>query len=292
MPKTTFHRDEEIQAVISMTGGRQLELSRPLVMGILNVSPESFSDGSRETSEQRVKFALKMETDGADIIDIGGESTRPGSNPISVDEELSRVIPVVEKLRERSSIPISIDTSKSVVAEAALKAGADIVNDISALRFSDGMADLVGRTGGPVILMHMLGTPQNMQAQPSYDNCVTEIIDFFRERIDYCVRKGIEMSRIIIDPGIGFGKRLSDNLEILSGLKQFKKLKLPILIGASRKSFISMLYPTDSSPDQRLGGSVAAAVMAVNNGADIIRAHDVSQTVEALKVFQAIKEAR
>jgi dihydropteroate synthase len=292
MPKQTLHRPEEIRRVIPLAKGRQLELSRPLVMGILNVTPDSFSDGRPygASTDEWVLDALRMETEGADIIDIGGESTRPGAEPVSEEEEQRRVLPVIKALRERSHVPVSIDTYKDKTARAALEAGADIVNDISALRFSPGMAALVAERKVPVILMHMLGTPRDMQTDPHYDDCVGEIAAFFDERIAFCARVGIDKSKLVLDPGIGFGKRLSDNIEILAGLAAFKRFGLPLLVGASRKSFIRMLHPGDAPPARRLGGSVAAAAAAVINGADIVRVHDVFETVEALKVLQAIRE--
>lgn len=291
MQKQIFVKAEEIKQVIPLAPGRQLELSRPLVMGILNVTPDSFSDGGRYGSlEKAVERALQMESEGADIIDIGGESSRPGSEPVTLEKELKRVIPVIRALKNYTKIPISVDTYKAEVARRALEAGAEIVNDISALRFDPAMVTLLAEKKVPVILMHMLGTPRDMQEDPTYKDCVAEISEFFTERVLFCAEMGIDKSKIIIDPGIGFGKRLSDNLEILSHLGEFKKLALPVMVGASRKSFIGMLNPESTSPDRRLGGSIAAAVAAVLNGADIIRVHDIAETVEALKVIQAVKD--
>ena len=269
-------------------------MSRPLVMGILNVTPDSFSDGRPEpvSVDRWADRVLKMEADGADIVDIGGESTRPGAEPVSPEEELGRVIPVIEQVRRHSQIPISIDTYRDQTALSALEAGADIVNDISALRFSPDMAGVVARKKAPVVLMHMLGTPRDMQKNPHYDDCVGEIATFFEERLDFCGRCGIDESKIILDPGIGFGKRLDDNLHILAGLGELKRLGRPLVMGASRKSFIQMLHPGERPPARRIGGSIAAAVAAVLNGVDIVRVHDVHETVEALKVLQAIKETR
>jgi dihydropteroate synthase len=203
---------------------------------------------------------------------------------------MERAIPVIQKLREQTDIPISIDTYKAMTAEAALEAGADMVNDISALRFDPDMAELIATKKVPLTLMHMLGTPRNMQKNPRYDNCVEEVARFFKERIDFCIKSGIDKSKLILDPGIGFGKRLCDNLEVLSGLRTFKQFALPLLVGVSRKSFIGMLHPVDSEAHRRLGGSLAAVVAAVINGTDIVRVHDVAETVEALKVIQAIRE--
>ena len=291
MAKQTFTRPEEVKRVLPLPGGRQLPLSRPLIMGVLNVTPDSFSDGGHFMAfPDAVKHAFRMEQEGADIIDIGGESTRPGAEPVSAEEEMERVIPVIQKLREQTDILISIDTYKAQTAKAAIEAGADMVNDISALRFDARMAEVVASRKVPLVLMHMLGTPRNMQKNPRYDNCVEEIARFFKERIDFCIKSGIDKSKLILDPGIGFGKRLCDNLEILSGLHGFRRFALPLLVGVSRKSCIGMLHPVGDPADRRLGGSLAGAVAAVINGADIVRVHDVAETVEALKVVQGIRE--
>ena len=289
MPKQTLNRPARAKPAISLADGRQLPLSRPLVMGIVNVTPDSFSDGGRfDRPVEAARHALEMERLGADIIDIGGESTRPGAEPVSADDEIKRVRPVIEAIRNSSTVPISIDTYKAATARAALDAGADMINDISALRFDPAMAGLVAETEVTLILMHMLGTPRNMQDKPHYDDCVGDIAAFFAERIGFCRRHGINPSRLILDPGIGFGKRLADNLAILANLKRFTEFGLPLLVGASRKSFINMLHPTEQPAGERLGGSIAAAVTAVANGADIVRVHDVAPTVEALRVTQAI----
>ncbi|MEW5994890.1 MAG: dihydropteroate synthase [Candidatus Zixiibacteriota bacterium] len=278
--------------VLGLPGGRRLTLERPLVMGVLNVTPDSFSDGGRYVdTEDAVARAREMIAQGADIIDIGGESSRPGAEPVSGEEEQRRVIPVIELLRRETDVPISIDTYKSATARAAIDAGADMVNDISALRFDGDMVTLAAQTGVPVVLMHMLGTPRDMQDNPCYENCVEEIAAFFAERIAYCENGGIERRQIILDPGIGFGKRVSDNLEILARLPRFTQFDLPLLVGASRKSFIGKVHSAGTSADRRLGGSIAAAVAAVLSGADIVRVHDVAETVEALRVLQAIRES-
>ena len=293
MQKQTLIKPEEIKRVIPLAPGRQFNLSRPLIMGILNVTPDSFSDGGLYTTvDKAVEHALAMEADGADIIDVGGESTRPGSESVPEHDELTRVIPVVKALKNRLRVPLSIDTCKSEVALAVLDEGADIVNDISALRQDPAMAAALADKKAPVILMHMLGTPRNMQAKPEYEDCVEEIYEFLEERVAFAVAAGIDKSKIIIDPGIGFGKRLSDNIEILGNIARFRELNLPVLIGASRKSFIGMLHPESKFPEKRLGGSIAAAVAAILNGADIVRVHDVPETVEALKVIQALKETK
>ena len=284
-------RPEEIKRVIALSDGRQLALSRPLIMGILNVTPDSFSDGGKfATTGTAVEQALRMIEEGADIIDIGGESSRPGAEPVDAEEEQNRILPVVRQLRKQGKVPISVDTYKAATAEAALGEGADIVNDISALRFDPNLAGLVAKSRAPVILMHMLGSPRTMQENPSYNDCVAEIKEFFEVRIKFATNAGIDKSKIIIDPGIGFGKRLSDNLDILAGLREFKSFSLPVMIGVSRKRFIGMLHHAGGPADRRLGGSISAAVAAVINGADIVRVHDVAETVEALKVVQAIRE--
>jgi dihydropteroate synthase len=287
--KRILSKPEEIKRVIPLSGSRELPLSRPLVMGILNVTPDSFSDGGQfESVDSAVAHGLAMIEQGADIIDVGGESSRPGAEPVDLQEELRRVVPVIERLRRETSIPISVDTRRAETARVALDVGADMVNDISALRQDPDMADLVAERKVPVILMHMQGTPGDMQKNPSYGDCVSEIAAFFDERIAFARKRGINKEKLIIDPGIGFGKRLSDNVALLAHLDTFRKFNLPILVGVSRKSFIGMLNPATQDLQQRLGGSIAAAVAAVINGADIVRVHDVGQTVEALKVIQAI----
>ncbi len=291
MPKQTYVKKEEIKQVITSSNGTQLSLSRPLIMGILNYTPDSFSDGGQYNSiENAVDRVLQMESEGADIIDIGGESSRPGAVPVSVSDELERIIPLISALRKQTDIPISVDTYKSEVAQKAVDVGADMINDISAFRNSPNMAKVVAKNNLPIVIMHMLGTPQNMQENPSYNSVNDEIISFFKERIEFAVSSGVEKSKLILDPGIGFGKRLSDNLEILADLEQYKQFNLPILIGTSRKSFINMIHPTDEDASARIGGSIASAVVAVANGANIIRVHDVTETVEALKVLQAVME--
>ncbi len=256
------------------------------IMGILNVTPDSFSDGGQFSSiGEAVGCAIRMAEEGADMIDIGGESTRPGSAPITIEEELSRVIPVIEGLVKIINVPISIDTSKPEVAKAALDAGASMINDVTGLA-DDRMIKLAVERNVPVIIMHMSGTPDNMQDEPIYDDVVFDIIDFFRQRIAKAMDQGISKDNIIIDPGIGFGKTLDHNLLILKRLSEFKMLGLPILVGASRKSFIGKLQGTDE--DERLEGSVAAAVISAMNGADIIRVHDVKETKLALLIGDAI----
>jgi dihydropteroate synthase len=278
-------------SVVSITcpSGRQFDLRHPVVMGILNVTPDSFSDGGDFASvDAAVKRAKEMIAEGAAIIDIGGESSRPGADPVEADEEIKRVVPVISAIRKQSDIPISIDTYKSATAKAALDAGADIVNDISALRFDPAMAELVSSTKAPLVLMHMLGDPRTMQENPHYDDPVREINQFFDERIKFATSHGINREKLILDPGLGFGKRPIDNVAILSRLKEFHGHGLPLLVGASRKSFIGVLDP-GGAVDRRLGGSIAAAMWAAINGASIIRVHDVRETVQALKVLKAVK---
>ncbi len=278
---------------ILLADGRELSLAKPLVMGVLNVTPDSFSDGGQfESPKKAIDRALEIEQQGADMIDVGGESSRPGADPVSLDVELGRVVPVIEAIRHETKISISVDTYKAEVAKAAIEAGADVINDISALRFDPKMADLASEREVPVILMHMLGTPKDMQQNPKYVDCVSEIILFFRERLEFCEARGIERNRLIIDPGIGFGKRLEDNLSILAQIDHLKQMDLPLLIGASRKSFIEMLCPGDNKATDRLGGSIAAAAVAILGGADIIRVHDVRETVEAMGLIEAVKESR
>lgn len=258
-------------------------------MGILNVTPDSFSDGGRSaTVDGAVARALRMIEDGAAIIDIGGESTRPGAETVALEEELRRVIPVVTALRARTDALISVDTYKARVAEAALDAGADMINDISAGRFDSAMTPLIADRECAFIMMHMQGTPRDMQRAPAYADVVTDVRDFFVERLAASDADGIDRARLVIDPGIGFGKTLAHNLALLCHVGDLTALGAPVLIGASRKSFISNIYDRDSAPDQRLGGSLAAALMAVNGGARIIRAHDVRETVEALAVWRAL----
>lgn len=278
---------------LSLSASRVLSFDRPLVMGVLNVTPDSFSDGGAYLSqEQAVTHALRMISEGADIIDVGGESSRPGAAPVSAEEELARTVPIISGLRRVTSVPISIDTTKSAVASEALRAGADLINDISALRFDPSMATLVAQSGAPVVLMHMQGTPRDMQQDPHYDDCVAEICRFFEERIEFCRAAGISEDRLILDPGIGFGKRVKDNLDILGRLAEFTRFGRPLLVGASRKSFIAGVHTASGIPAERVGGSLAAALVAVMHGANIVRVHDVAATVEALRLLQAIQGVR
>jgi dihydropteroate synthase len=263
---------------------------RTLIMGIVNVTPDSFSDsGAFFDPEAAIGQALLMAHEGADILDIGGESTRPGAQPVPLDEELRRVIPVIRAVRQAlPQMPISIDTYKARVAEAALAAGATLVNDVSALRFDPQMASLVAEADVPVILMHMKGAPQTMQNAPSYTDVVREITEFLRERIAFAQAAGIAIEKIIVDPGIGFGKRPQDNTEILRRLHELKALGRPILLGTSRKSFLGAI--TRRPVTERLEETIASCVIGALRGADIVRVHDVGPVKHALQVADAIKE--
>lgn len=258
-------------------------------MGVVNVTPDSFSDGGLYfQKDSAIKHALKLIDDGADIIDIGGESTRPWSLPVDAEEEIRRTIPVIEELAKKTKIPISIDTYKAEVAKRALDAGASIVNDISALRFDPEMASVIAEYGAPVILMHIKGTPQNMQVSPFYDALIPEIKDYLKESILLCRKAGISEDKIIIDPGIGFGKTVEHNLEILANLREFSFLGKPIAIGVSRKSFIGKLLG-DVPPSERLEGTASAVAIAVFNGANIVRVHDVWEMSRVVKIADALK---
>ncbi|MBN1931175.1 MAG: dihydropteroate synthase [Desulfobacterales bacterium] len=265
-------------------------------MGILNVTPDSFSDGGKYFSPHAaVDRGLRLFEEGADIIDIGGESTRPFSECVSADEEIRRVEPVISKLAKRVSVPISIDTSKAFVAKRALEAGASIINDIGALRLDPYMADVVAESGVPVILMHMRGIPKTMQISPLYDDLISEIKLFLRDSIDGAVRKGISKSKIIIDPGIGFGKTVGQNLLIIKHLHELKPLDAPILIGPSRKSFIrkilqdEIIKKTPNIIDPIEVGTQAAIAVSVLQGAHIVRVHEVMHARTTLKIIDAIK---
>jgi dihydropteroate synthase len=262
------------------------------VMGILNVTPDSFSDGGLYlNAESAIKRALRMVNDGADIIDIGGESTRPGSDPVTIDEELTRTIPVIETLAQKIRVPISIDTYKAEVAKKALEAGASMVNDISGLRFDPAMKKVVSAYQVPVVIMHIRGNPKDMQKNPVYASLIPEIIEFLKESISIAADAGISQETIIIDPGIGFGKTFAHNLEIIHNLHMFSKLGRPLLVGLSRKAFIGKILG-DASPEERLEGTAAAAAISIFNGANIIRVHDVKEMVKVARVADAIKNIR
>ena len=267
---------------------------RTAVMGILNVTPDSFSDGGRYPDvESAVARGVEMAGQGASIVDVGGESTRPGAAAVSAAEELDRVLPVIRGLRQRTPVPISIDTYKAEVARGALEAGADMVNDISALRFDPDMAGLLARKEVPVVLMHMQGRPRTMQLAPRYGDVVREVAAFLRERVDHAVRSGIAAHRIVVDPGIGFGKDLHHNLALLRRLRALGELGRPVLVGLSRKSFLGRLRAPAGQPEAgpagRLEESLAGAVAAVLAGARIVRVHDVMETCRAVRVADAIR---
>jgi dihydropteroate synthase len=267
-------------------GSFELKLDTPKIMAIINVTPDSFSDGGKlSTTQQAIEFALQQVEYGADILDIGGESTRPNADEVSVQEELARVIPVIEGLRGKINIPISIDTSKPEVMRAAVAAGAGLINDVFALR-QEGALEAVAELNVPVCLMHMLGSPKTMQKDVNYDDVLVQVRQFLTERIFACEMAGITKKNIIIDPGFGFGKHLEHNLKLLANLDYFKQLGVPVLAGVSRKAMIGQI--TGRELNQRVVGSVAAAMLAVQNGASIIRVHDVAETKDALAVLSAV----
>jgi len=262
---------------------------RTFIMGILNVTPDSFSDGGVFFNpDHAVMQALRMQDDGADIIDIGGESSRPGSEKISIKEEIRRIVPVIEALAKKVRVPLSVDTCKSEVAEAALSAGASLVNDIRGLRFDPKMAGVVAAYEVPVVVMHIKGSPKNMQHNPVYTALIPEIMDYLHESIGIARKAGIADDRIIIDPGIGFGKTVKHNLEIINGLHEFEGFEKPILLGHSRKSFIGTILGGVPA-GERLEGTAAAAAIGIFNGANIIRVHDVKEMVRVARIADGIK---
>jgi len=279
-----------------LCGGRLLPLAEPAVMGILNVTPDSFSDGgihylgdSRDVG-RAVDAAAAMVTAGATVIDVGGESTRPGAAPVSVEQELGRVIPVVEALCARLDVVVSVDTSSAAVITAAARAGAGLINDVRALRREGAMA-AAAATELPVCLMHMQASPATMQQAPHYADVVAEVDQFFQERIDACVELGINKERLVLDPGFGFGKQLAHNVALFKALHQFAQRGLPVMVGVSRKTMIGQLLDCDL--DQRVNGSVALALLAAQalhgSGGCLLRVHDVKQTVEAVQLWQAVR---
>ncbi len=262
------------------------------IMGILNVTPDSFSDGGLYFDKSAaIRRAIQMVEDGADIIDIGGESTRPGSESITIDEELSRTIPVIEAIAKDIKIPISIDTYKSEVARIALDAGASMVNDISGLRFDPEMAEVVSKYNVPVVIMHIRGRPKDMQQNPVYEALIPEIMDYFRAGITIAKQTGISEDKIIIDPGIGFGKTPEHNLEIINNLREFTSLEKPILIGPSRKAFIGKILG-DAPVTARIEGTAAAVAISIMNGANMIRVHDIKEMVRVAKVADSVKREK
>ncbi len=270
--------------------GRTLRTgSRTLIMGILNVTPDSFSDGGTYAdADAAAEMALEMAEHGADIIDVGGESTRPGAEPVSEAEELGRTLPVIERIRRHSDVPISIDTTKPRVAALAMEAGADIINDVSAFESDPAMAETAAETGAGVVLMHMRGTPRTMQRNPEYDAVVAEVLAYLEGRLRFAVAHGVEATRIAIDPGIGFGKRLEHNLELLRNLPVLASLGRPVLVGASRKSFIGTLTGR-GGPAERLAGSLGVAAWSILAGAHILRVHDVIDTCDVCRVVDRLR---
>lgn len=268
--------------------GKSLDLSAPHVMGIVNVTPDSFSDGGRFFSaDKALEQARKLVTDGATIIDIGGESTRPGSEPVGVEEEISRVLPAIEAIHAELDVVISIDTMKAKVMRAAVAAGASLINDVNALR-GEGALQAAAELNVPVCLMHMQGTPQTMQQQPHYDDVVNEVNTFLTERIAACEAVGISRAKIILDPGFGFGKSARHNLRLMKHLAVFTDADLPVLVGVSRKSIIGATL--NVSVEERLAGSLALASIAVLQGAKIIRSHDVRETVQAIRLCEHVMQ--
>ena len=267
--------------------GRPLVLDRPRVMGIVNVTPDSFSDGgAHDNVDTAVAHGLRLAAEGADILDVGGESTRPGAEPVGVPEELRRVIPVIERLARECPLPISVDSSKPEVMRAAVAAGAGMLNDVHALR-GEGALDAAASLATPVVLMHMQGEPRSMQAEPHYEDVVSEVFRFLAERIFAAEMAGIDKKRIVIDPGFGFGKNRDHNLALLAQLRRFEELGVPVLAGLSRKKTIGELTGR-SDPRERVHGSVAAHLIAAQHGARLLRVHDVAATVDALQVWDAV----
>jgi dihydropteroate synthase len=264
-----------------------VEITSPAVMGVLNVTPDSFSDGGMFlTNDDALKQASIMISAGADIIDIGGESTRPGAEKVSIDEEIDRILPVMERIKKEFEILVSIDTYKERVARMAVtEAGADMVNDISGLRFSDNMASTISFLDVPVVVMHIQGTPENMQKNPYYTDVIAEIKQYFSERIEYALSKGIKKEKLIIDPGIGFGKRFEDNVEIIKNLEDFIEFDCPILIGLSRKTFLGEISG-EKIPKYREAETITANIVSVLNGASIIRVHDVKNAVRSIGILR------
>jgi len=268
-----------------------ISLNRPLVMGILNVTPDSFSDGARfHQKDAAIRQASKLVGEGADVLDVGGESTRPGAAAVSVQEELDRVVPVVEAIISETGVPISVDTSKPEVMDEVVRKGVGMINDVRALH-EPGAIDAMARYPNVAIcLMHMQGEPRTMQSNPEYNDVVSDVKDFLSDRIEACVTAGIDKTRLVLDPGFGFGKMLDHNLQLLKRMEEFQVLGCPVLAGISRKSMIGAVL-NDAPVDQRLYGSLAAAVIAAMKGADIIRVHDVKPTADALKLVAAIQRS-
>jgi dihydropteroate synthase len=266
--------------------GRELRLDRARVMGIVNVTPDSFSGDGRALAEAAIAHGMKLAEEGADLLDVGGESTRPGAEPVSADDEIARVVPVIEALAKRTELPISVDTSKPEVMRAAVAAGAGMINDVYALR-REGALDAAAELKVPVVLMHMLGEPRTMQDAPHYDDVVSDVRRFLAERIFACEMSGIDKKRIVADPGFGFGKTLEHNLALLANLDQLAALGVPLMAGLSRKAMVGTLTGREKHAD-RAAGSAAAAMIAVQKGAAIVRVHDVAATRDALAVWEGV----
>ena len=270
-------------------GERTIRLDQPQVMGILNVTPDSFSDGGQHAdAETAIAAGVEMASAGAAILDVGGESTRPGAQTVWAQDEIERIKAVVERLATGGAA-VSVDTRKSEVISAALLAGARLINDVSALTFDPRSAEVVAASGAPIILMHHLGSPETMQQDPRYDDVLIEVYQWLAERIDAAVAVGIDRSRILIDPGFGFGKTVAHNLELMNGLALFHSLGCPLVIGASRKRTIGALS-NEAPADRRLGGSIAFAIKAVEQGAQLLRVHDVPETIQALRVWRGLRD--
>lgn len=264
--------------------------ARPLVMGVVNVTPDSFSDGGRYLAPDRaLQHAVSLVEEGADLLDVGGESTRPGAEPVSEAEELDRVLPVIERIRAEIHVPVSIDTTKPAVMRAAVEAGAAMVNDVNGLR-AEGAIEAVSDLAVPVCIMHMLGEPRTMQKNPTYEDVVDDIRRFLVERVEACEAAGIDRDRIVLDPGFGFGKTLAHNLQLLAHLDRIGELGYPVLAGMSRKSMLGQITGR-KEPADRVAASVAAHLLAAERGAAVLRVHDVAETVDALKVLRAVGEA-
>lgn len=258
----------------------------PAIMGIVNATPDSFSDGGLCADPKRaIEHSIRLFEEGADIVDVGGESTRPGADPVPLDEELRRVIPVVEGIREQTDRAISIDTSKSEVARRAIDAGADMINDISAGRFDESMFDVAASRGVPICLMHIRGTPVDMQSSPQYDDLISEIWDYLKEAVEAAVAAGVSRDAILVDPGIGFGKTVEDNLELIRRLDEFRNLGPPVMMGTSRKSFIGNILNMDVN--ERLEGTLATLAASINRGAQILRVHDVAAARKFVTMYLA-----
>ncbi|EKN4038834.1 dihydropteroate synthase [Yersinia enterocolitica] len=267
-----------------------LDLTRPQVMGILNVTPDSFSDGGHHNNlDKALQHAERMLSAGATLIDIGGESTRSGATEVSEQEELDRVVPVVEALAKRFDVWLSVDTSKAAVITESARAGAHLINDIRSLQ-EPGALEAAAKTGLPVCLMHMQGQPQSMQQSPHYDDLMADVNQFFKHHIDRCIAAGIAKSKLLLDPGFGFGKNLAHNYQLLARLAELHHFELPLLVGMSRKSMVGQLL--NVPPQQRVIGSVACAVIAAMQGAQIVRVHDVKETIEAMQVVEATLSAK